>query len=1547
MKRNHYIIALLIGVVASGLSFTTLPDSIFLPYLLKRFQEYTIQNPEEKIYVQTDKPFYKPGDKIWFAVSLRNGQTMQASSLSNIVYAELIDPRGGVYQKVNLKAVEGKSRGFFMIDSMAPGGLYKLKAYTAWMNASPCFVPFEKDIQVQKIIKPRLLWKLDFAKQAYGPGDTVVVNVDLKDLSNTPIIGQPLQYQVLIEGKQHMSSSITTDSSGSFQLSFPLPADLKVNDGVLNLTLYHNGRTNSLSRAIPIVLNKIDIQFMPEGGDWVDGIESKVAFKAVNEFGKPADVEGYITNSAGEKVVTFASFHQGMGAFRLTPTASENYTAHLTSPAGIIRGYSLPVSKSQGGVLAVDSCTHQSLDFHVGGDGNQIIHCIIHIRGKVMFSKTYHYSGQSVHESLPVAQWPAGVAHITLFDDFETPFAERLVFVNPHRKMQVSVTTDKLVYAPREKVKMSLRTTDESGHPIAANLAVSVVNDKIVTFANDKQDNILTSLLLTSDLKGKVFEPSFYFKEGEPKALPAIDYLLLTQGWRRFSWSTVLNGHWRNDFPETYNQVWGQVFRGSRRSGVEAKVALVDVKGNKVATTKTGSSGRFVFTHLDSLSTFTIYAKRLHRKDKNLSVVTSNLQFKPGTEGSNLSIESPSFNTKASGVKKKQVNSSMVMQEEITPASMESDAIMILEDDEQGLDEVVVVGYGVQKKSNLTGSVVSIQAESLSSTSLNVSNLLDGRVPGVLITNDTGGPGSSASVMIRGTASSFGSEPLYLVNGMPMQDIRGLDPSLIGSIEVLKDPSLLAIYGSRAANGVIAISTKSSYYMYHRPKKQTDRICQFGPVNYSRPYLQPAIEFYHPRYQDKDSIVLEPDFRETICWQPEVTTGRDGTATLEFCNSDEVTSFRAIVEGIGSDGLIGRCEYVHSIQKPVSIDATLPPYLLFGDRVMLPVVLTNSTSLPIDGHLLTRLPRMFSSAWPADTTFTVASGQSLKVMIPVEVRHVAAKDMIDLRFGDATFKDRYVEPVEVVKCGFPVNFSFSSRALTTSFSVPVSDMIENSLSGKIYFYNDLLDQVMSGIESVLREPHGCFEQLSATTYPNILILNYLKTTRQANPEAAEKARKFIQTGYKKLAAYETKEGGFEWFGHTPPHEGLTAYGLMEFIDMEEVTDFVDPNLISRTLNYLLSRRNGKGGFHQNTGKYGFSAASEKVTNTYIVMALTHAKVSMNDIHQEFDAALAEARKSEDPYRMALMAHACLNMNDSVDAENLLGVLADKVAKHGVKALRAQQSIVCSYGTSFEVETASLLADALMRSKRDYFPVITTLMDFILSKRANGGFGSSQATVLALKAVINYGKLINQFNENGSVTLWLNQKAVATREIVAGSQSICIDSLQQYMQPGLQNWEVRFNGITNPVPFTMDLNWSINTPNPSERCSVRFNTTLSQAQCKVGDLVRMSVQLKNKTSGGLPMTMAMIGIPSGLTLQPWQLKEMQEKHAFDYYEVHKNYLVLYFREMGPYQTIQLNFDLKAEVAGKYQAPAGNAYLYYTDELRDWVEGEEIEIFETMH
>lgn len=1541
MKRNIYITALLALIVISGLSFT-LPESVFLPYLLKRFNEYQQQNPEEKLYAHIDKPFYKPGDKIWISVYLREGKTLQPSELSNIVYAELIDPRGGIYQKINLKAIDGKANGFFLIDSVAPGGLYKLKAYTQWMQKSPGFIPFEKDIQVQKIIQPRLIWKLDFVKEAYGPGDTVTANINLKDLSNNPIVGSTLNFQVLLEGKEYLKSSIITDATGSFQVTFQLPADLKVNDGILNLTLNHNQRTHALSRAIPIVLNKIDLQFMPEGGDYIANIESKIAFKALNEFGKPADVEGIISNSKGEKVATFSSFHQGMGAFNLKAVPNEVYTAQITKPSGIHNIYSLPQAKLKGIALAVDTCTNNSLQFSIKGDTTQLVHCILHLRGEVLHSQTYSFKGITVKESVNIEKWPAGIVHITLFDDFEKPIAERLVFINHHKKMKISVSTDKPIYYPREKVQMTIRTTDETGKPIPANLSVSVLNDKIVAFANDKQDNILTSLLLTSDLKGKVHEPSFYFKEDEPKALPAIDYLLLTQGWRRFSWKTVLNGNARWDFPETYDKIRGQIQKNNK--GIRAKVSLVDAERKKVATLRTSENGRFMFTGIDSMSNYTIYAKSLTRKDKNIQIKFANLNFPANNFSNDLSLGSASFTTQAQGVRKQEVNNSLTLQPNLPVNELlQGGGDFMLEDDETRLDELVVIGYGTQKRSMLTGSVVSIRSEEITGTQHDMLGALQGRVAGLEVSENSGFPGSSTSVQIRGTSSlSFSSEPLYVVDGVPVQNISMVSPSVINSIEVIKDPSATGIYGSRAANGVIIITTKG-HPANNGLFRENKRIAK-ASVRYHRPYIQPTVEFYKPQYQDKDSVVTKPDYRETILWQPTVTTNHNGIAILEFCNSDEVTSFRTIAEGIGNGSLTGRGEHVHSIEKPVGIDATLPPYLVFGDQIMIPVVMRNSTSNSITGNLTTKLPNMLASAWPADTLITIKSGESVKVLIPARVKNMAGKDKIDIRFGDASFKDRFVETVEVVKRGFPMDFSFSSRALATSFSMTVSDMIENSLSGKLVVYNDITSQLMNGIESVLREPHGCFEQLAATTYPNIQILNYFINSQQSNQDIETKALDLIQKGYKKLTTYETKSGGFEWFGQNPPHEGLTAYGLMLFNDMAQITNIVDPMLIERTKQYLLNRKDDKGGFHQNNGKYGFSGASPKVTNAYIVMALSHAGVPYSQYQKEFLSALNEANKSKDPYRMAIMAQACLNMKDTLNATILLDYLVDRIKTRGIKSIDAEQTIVNSYGLSKQVETIALIADALIRINHNDFGTITTVMDFILSQRRFGGFGSTQATVLAIKAIIGYNNLVNQINEDCTMTIMLNNKEIAVKQIKAGSKDVTVDSLQNFITSGLQNWEVRFSGNTNPIPFSMDINWHINTPVTSSECQVNLETKLMQDHCKVGDLVRMSVLLRNKKSKGLPMTLAMIGIPSGLTIQPWQLKEMQEKHLFDYYEIHKNYLVIYYREMGPNQTVSLNFDLKAEVAGTYEAPAGNAYLYYNKELRDWGKGEVIEISE---
>lgn len=119
---------------------------------------------------------------------------------------------------------------------------------------------------------------------------------------------------------------------------------------------------------------------------------------------------------------------------------------------------------------------------------------------------------------------PAGILQITLYDKSNTEQCERLVFVNKDRTMNVSITTNKEKYLPREQVIMDIKTTDYQGNPVSSDLALSVVNNNLITFADDKQNHILSYLLLSSQVKGKIEEPQFYFKTDEPKADQALDY---------------------------------------------------------------------------------------------------------------------------------------------------------------------------------------------------------------------------------------------------------------------------------------------------------------------------------------------------------------------------------------------------------------------------------------------------------------------------------------------------------------------------------------------------------------------------------------------------------------------------------------------------------------------------------------------------------------------------------------------------------------------------------------------------------------------------------------------------------------------------------------------------------------------------------------------------------------------------------------------------------------------------------------------------------------
>jgi hypothetical protein len=442
-------------------------------------------------------------------------------------------------------------------------------------------------------------------------------------------------------------------------------------------------------------------------------------------------------------------------------------------------------------------------------------------------------------------------------------------------------------------------------------------------------------------------------------------------------------------------------------------------------------------------------------------------------------------------------------------------------------------------------------------------------------------------------------------------------------------------------------------------------------------------------------------------------------------------------------------------------------------------------------------------------------------------------------------------------------------------------------------------------------------------------LKYLRESGKSNPQIEKKALDFITKGYNRLIGFETSLNGFEWFGNTPPHEALTAYGLLEFTDMQEFIN-VDKQMLARTKKFLLGRRDGKGGFKLSTGGYDrFASVPNEVANIYIVYALSEAGIG-NEIQKEYETAVKKALQTNDAYQLAMMAIAADNMKDQKSFTELMNALNTNFRNTG---LVSETSVVNSRGNSLTVESLSLYAIALMRSPSVDISLVSGIISKILSGKNYYGYGSTQATVLALQAIVAYSKLTGRIKENPEVEFTMNGMRITEGE-----------NVQSTIKEDKNSFIVSYGDTNQKVPYNLEVSYNTLTPPDNEKAELRLNLNLTNRQPKIGETVRLTVKVENTRSILQPMTIAKIGIPAGLSVQPWQLKEILGKKEVAYYEIFDNYLVFYWMGFAANETKLIQLDLKADIAGSYKGKASNTYLYYTPEYKNWKDGLEVEVRE---
>ncbi|MFN8287546.1 MAG: MG2 domain-containing protein [Chitinophagales bacterium] len=1447
---------LAVGMVVAAITtnyFVEVYESEFVTSLRKKFTSFNEQAKQDRLYLQTDKTLYSPGETIWFTAYVRDEQTLKPSENSDILHVEFITPKGTTAKHYKLVAKNGAAQGDFDLSGMV-GGIYKIKAYTQWQQNADSALLFEKEITVQSVVMPRLKMKLDFEKKVYGKGDEVVAKLELNTNANQPLANTKVKFSSMLAGKELEVKSITTDAEGKAQLKFVLPKDLNTIDGLVNAMIDFEGSTESISRSVPIVLNKIKVEFFPEGGDMVSSIEGKVAFRATNEFDKPADIEGIVVNSKGQFVTDLSSYHFGMGSFNLTPASGEKYKVRITKPVGILDEFELPEALTVGYTLGVKENSAGNIQLKVNSWQQEELSLVAQTRGKIYFAKSFKAQKGNNLLSLSTKDFPIGVSQLTLFDSKGIARCERLAFVSNNKQLKISVTTDKKQYQPREKVNMTIAVTDQNGLPIPGNFSMSVVDDNQLTFADDKQGNILSKILLEPDLKEKVEEANFYFNSKEEKATQALDYLLMTSGWRHYTWKQIQN----QDLPAVKYMAEKATLGGTvldAYTGKPVSGALLKFK-NTNKTAWTDKDGKFLLSRFDIT------------KDNQLEIDANGFDTQLQTV---VAYGKDNYYYLYDG-RYKNVREEMFMADDVMMAPM-------------GAVEVAAGGMAEERRTVANNKVEQKKFK--------------GAKNGEVDRNENG-------LQAQGEIKDLEKLPA--------------PPDVIDKpIDQQNDPNATGVVTDESKIGDIRLAGLL----------KADKDAEAG----NQIVFYRAKEFPKKKYQATDTV--RNDFASTVYWNGNIETDRWGRAKVEFVTNDLISTFKSTIEGFGDDGSIGHAEQTFSTELPFSMDVKLPVEVVAGDKMMIPVFLKNTTDEEINGKMIVVSPKQLLVDLKTKDIVIPAKDSKL-IYLQATASSEIGTGRLEIKFESARYNDAFNREVSVVAKGFPANVSLSGQDLDKQFVISTTNVVPGSLKATFTAYPNVMSDLMSGIDAILREPYGCFEQTSSSNYPNIMALSYLQNTKTSDPAIEAKAKQLLASGYNKLVAFETKENGYEWFGAAPAHEALSAYGLMEFVDMKKVYAQVDDKMIERTVKLLLEKRDGNGGFKKNPRALdSFGAADADITNCYIVYAMSEAgKGSL--IEKEINAAYKEAKKSNDPYMLALMANTMFNINDKQRGEELLDILTNGRQEAGFWTGK-RHSITRSTGDALKIETTSLVVLAMMKSNETDMNTLTGAIKFLVGQRSGYGmFGSTQSTILALKALSKYAEFSKKTDEAGTIEVLINGVVVATKDFAKGERNnVEIAGLEKYLAQGKQQIEVRFKGCKNALPYSMNVSYNTTLPESSKQCAVSLTTKLGAKQVRVGETLRLSATLKNKTNEGQPMTMAIIGLPAGFSAQPWQLKEMQEKGVIDFYEIIGNNVACYYRDLAPGEEKQINFDLKAEIAGEYDAPASSAYLYYTNEHKDWV------------
>jgi hypothetical protein len=930
MFRNKLQLLAAIVLLFMGLNLETSAQKITDP-VLKSILNATARagemKPIEKLYVQTDKPYYIVGDTIRLKAYLLNADYFTGSTRSGLLYIELDDENGKMAKRLMLPVVEGLSWGDIPLDSAeVPKGNYTLRAYTNWIRNFDEDYIFKKNFSVSQYENNPLMVNTAF-KQTEGKAEG---EIKLSLLDGRIQAFKDIDLRVLNGKKNLVRDKLTTGIDGGIRFNFVLPEDKEKDAISLKARVKGNAEFT-----IPVTLNRIDetdIQFMPEGGTLVAGLPATVGIKATSEDGKGINIKGTLFNSKGEEIAAIRTLYKGMGRFNFTAKTAETYTVKID---GINKTISLPTVTASGTILSVRS-DKDSLTVSLNGTATTGTYYLIgQARGVVCYAEPITFVNQGkVSRVLAKSLFPTGIVHLTLLNSSYQPLNERIVFINHHDQLNIDVNPDKIVYGLRDSVAVNVKVTDKDGKPVSGSFSVAVTDDGQVK-TDSLGRNIFNSLLLTSDLKGEVEDPGYYFNDNKDLEL---DNLMLTQGWIGYDWKDVTQAKPALAYlPEKEFIVSGKVSNAFGKPIEKSSVILMaNHPLNLIRDTITDKEGRFAFKDIFPVDTaiFKVQARNKRNKEFNVAI--------------EIDVVKPPQFTAAIALQPWYVNTDTTLLGNMKIKTQENTAQSIYRGEGTQLKEVNIKAKKIIPGSkNLNGpgeaDMIFDEEEMKKADKISLLELLEKKIPAFRVGPYTRHYEKGWQPRLRPAHVGYiinTQEVHFVIDGLdldrffermmecppgkrncyPYNDVRYhfIKPYLeyytaedIKGIEVHYSTKFSAGYNQAFLSiQDLNISGWTTEYAYIEITTRGGR----GPFMKVTPgtYLHKTLaftlpkQFYRPKYTvaNRDKAP-GTDMRSTIHWEPNVITDASGNATFSFYSADKRGNYTFIIEGADLNGQMG------------------------------------------------------------------------------------------------------------------------------------------------------------------------------------------------------------------------------------------------------------------------------------------------------------------------------------------------------------------------------------------------------------------------------------------------------------------------------------------------------------------------------------------------------------------------------------------------------------------------------------------------------------------